>query len=139
VTPDEKKQAAIRLQRALDAGDRDAVDELLHEDFEFLSMERAETWSVDGETVSSTLDKAQYLEFGVPACQKVTRGGMKFTFELAACEGDHVFLLGDSHAISHNGKPYENCYCWYLRFSGDKIIHKREYRDTHLSRMVIFD
>lgn len=139
MTPEAKKEAVVRLQKALDAGDRDTVAALLHDDYEFLSMEVADEWQENGKTFSGRLNKAQYLEFGVPACQRVTRGGMNFTFELAACDGDHVFLLGNSNAIGHNGKPYNNVYCWYFRFEGDKIIHKREYRDTHHSRLVLFD
>ncbi len=138
MTAEEKKEAVIRLQKALDAGDRETVAELLHEDFEMRQMEIPDP-NDSGNPAPNTMDKAAYLEFGVPSCQRVTRGGMNFTFELAACDGDHVFLLGNSHAIGHNGRPYNNVYNWYFRFSGDKIIHKREYRDTHHSRVVLFE
>ena len=139
MTAEEKKEAVVRLQKALAAGDRDTVAALLHDDFEMRQMEVPDSSDENSNPAPNTMDKAGYLEFGVPACQRVTRGGMNFTFETVACDGDHVFLLGNSHAIGHNGKPYNNVYCWYFRFSGDKIIHKREYRDTHHSRVVLFD
>lgn len=139
LTDEQKKQMCIDFQMACDAGDAATIEAMLADDFTFESMERDLNWTVKGQTVSRTLDKAQYLEHGATACQRVTKDGMHFTIELAICDGPHVILLGDSHAISHNGKPYNNCYCWYYRFDGDKINHKREYRDTHLSRIAIFD
>jgi ketosteroid isomerase-like protein len=140
MTPDEQKQKAVELLEACEHNDVPTAERLLADDFVYENMERmAAAWSVNGQEVSNRLDRATFIQFGVPANKTVTKDGMHFKYDLLISEGPHVAIFGESDAIAHNGKRYANCYCWFFRFSGDKISLLREYRDTYLSRAVLFD
>jgi ketosteroid isomerase-like protein len=137
---EEKKEMARQLLGACDRGDGEAAARLINDDFTFRFMEHAETWTVDGQEVSTTLDRDTFLDYGISSADQVTRDGkFGFAFDLAVCEGDHVMILGTSDTHSHKGKPYRNSYVWYVRFSGDGISEMREYCDTKLAHDVLFD
>jgi len=140
MTPDERKEKAKQLLKACDVGDGETAARLINDDFTFQFMEKAETWTVDGQEVSTTLDKATFLNYGVSAAENVTKDKrLNFSFDLAVNEGDHVMILGKSDALSLKGKPYQNNYVWYLRFTGDGISELREYCDTKHAHDVLFD
>jgi ketosteroid isomerase-like protein len=140
MTPDERKETARQLLKACDMGDGEAAAKLINDDFTFQFMEKADTWIVDGQEVSTRLDKATFLNYGISAAEQVTRDKrLNFSFDLAVGEGDHVMILGKSDAISLKGKPYQNNYVWYLRFTGDGISELREYCDTKHAHDVLFD
>jgi ketosteroid isomerase-like protein len=140
MTPEEQKKAAVELLEACEHDDVPTAERLLAPDFVYENMEpSAAAWSVNGQEVSNRLDRDTFIKFGVPANKTVTRDGMHFRYDLLMSEGPHVAIFGGSDAIAHNGKPYANCYCWFFRFSGDRISLLREYRDTYLSRAVLFD
>lgn len=138
--PEEQKEKAKQLLKACDAGDADAAAALIADDFTFQFMEKADSWMVDGQEVSTKLDRATFLNYGVSAAENVTLDKvLNFSFELAVSDGPHVMILGQSNAKSLKGKPYNNNYCWYLRFSGDRISELREYCDTKHAHDVLFD
>lgn len=136
---EDMKDRARQLLKACDAGDGDAAEALISDDFTFRFMEQAESWSVDGQEVSTTLDRGTFLQYGVTAAAAVTQDKLNFAFDLAVCEGPHVMVLGTSNALSLKGEPYKNNYCWYVRFDGDRISMLREYCDTKHARDVLFD
>jgi len=137
---DERKQKARQLLKACDVGDGEAAAKLINDDFTFRFMEKAETWTVDGKEVSTTLDKATFLNYGVSAAENVTKDKLlNLSFDLTVGEGDHVMILGKSDALSLKGKPYQNNYVWYLRFTGNGISELREYCDTKHAHDVLFD
>jgi len=136
----ERKDKAKELLRACDLGDAEAAATLINDDFTFQFMEKAETWTVDGQEVSTKLDKATFLQYGLGAADQVTSNKrFNFGFDLAVNEGDHVMILGTSDAVSLKGDPYRNNYVWYVRFSGDNISELREYTDTKHAHDVLFD
>lgn len=139
MTSDDKKQAATDLLMACAAADRETVAALIHDDFHFQFMENAESWSADGQEFSTRLDKDTFLEHGVVICDQVTQDGMRFTVNVALCDGDYVALFGESSATSLSGKPYNNTYCWRFIFKGDKVVDMQEYCDTRHAREVLFD
>lgn len=140
MTPGERKDKAKQLLRACDAGDADAAALLLNEDFTFRFMENAETWTVDGQEVSTTLDRTTFLTYGITSAEQVTSDKkFGFGFDLAVSEGDHVMILGTSDTHSLKGDPYRNNYVWYVRFTGDGISEMREYCDTKHAHDVLFD
>jgi len=136
---DEQKERARRLLKACDDGDREKAEALIADDFTFQFMEKADSWAVDGEVVSTKLDKQTFLVHGVGAAAQVTQDKLNFSFDLAVSEGPHVMILGQSNAKSLKGKPYNNNYCWYVRFTGDRISELREYCDTKHAHDVLFD
>lgn len=135
-----RKQMAQQLLRACDIGDAPAAAGLINDDFTFRFMEQADSWTVDGQEVPTSLDKAAFLNHGLGAAEQVTSSKrFNFGFDLAVCEGDHVMILGTSDALSLKGDPYRNNYVWYVRFCGDGISEMREYCDTRHAHDVLFD
>ena len=136
---DERKQLAIELLMACDKGDPETVDRLTNDDFHFQFMEKAASWSAEGQEVSTRLDKLNFLKFGVGAAKQVTRDGFHFKVDQAICEGNVVALFGTSNATSHKGKPYRNNYCWKITFAGDRVSEFLEFTDTHHAHEVLFE
>lgn len=140
MTSEERKETARKLLRACDVGDAATAEALINEDFTFQFMEKADSWTVDGQEVSTRLDKPTFLAYGLSAADQVTSNKrFNFGFDLAVCEGDHVMILGTSDAVSLKGAPYRNNYVWYVRFAGDGISELREYCDTKHAHDVLFD
>ncbi|MFV8816801.1 nuclear transport factor 2 family protein [Haliea sp. E17] len=138
MTIEQRKQNAVKMLHASARGDADAVRELINDDFQFRFMQQADSWSADGEEMSAALDKENYLAYGVPVAKQITRDGMHFTEELILADGDYIVVFGHSNAVSLKGQPYNNNYCWRMRFSGDRISELYEYCDTHLAHEVLF-
>jgi len=137
---DERKDKAMQLLKACDMGDGEAASALINDDFTFRFMENAETWTVDGQEVSTTLDRTTFLTYGITSAEQVTSDKkFGFAFDLAVSEGDHVMILGTSDTHSLKGDPYRNNYVWYVRFTGDGISEMREYCDTKHAHDVLFD
>jgi len=136
---DQMKDHATRLLMASASGDVETVRPLINEDFTFRFMQKAESWSADGKETSATLDKENYLAYGVPVSKQITQNGMHFTVELILVDGDWVAIFGQSNATSLKGKPYNNNYCWRMRFSGEGVSEFREYCDTHHAYEVLFE
>ena len=134
---DEKKKTAFEFVLKSEANDRAAIERLISDDFICEIMEVDAAWQLGDKTMGGTMTRDQYLDYGMPAMKQLFKDGMRFTCELAICDGPHVVILGRSEATANNGNKYNNLYSWYFRFSGDTICLIREYRDTHHSRVVI--
>lgn len=139
MTDEVKKDMAARLLHASAGGDVEGVRAVINPDFTFRFMQKAESWSADGIETSATLDHDNYLAYGVPVSRQITRDGMHFTIELYVLDGDWMAVFGHSNATSLKGKPYNNNYCWRLRFSGNGVSELREYCDTHHAYEVLFE
>jgi len=139
MTREEMKDRAVKLLHATARGDVVMVRQLITDDFHFQFMQKASTWSADGREISAKLDKDNYLAYGVPVSNQITRDGMHFTVELVLVDEPYVVIFGHSNATSLKGKPYNNTYCWRMRFSGDGISDFQEYCDTHHAYEVLFE
>jgi hypothetical protein len=45
-------------------------------------------------------------------------------------DGDIVAVQWHGSGETHSGKPYNNQYCWVLRFAGERIVEITSYLDT---------
>jgi ketosteroid isomerase-like protein len=133
------KETAARLLHASASGDVETVRAVINADFHFQFMQKANSWSADGKEVSARLDHDNYLAYGVPVSNRITRDGMHFTVELILVDEPYVVIFGHSNAVSLKGKSYNNNYCWRMRFSGDKVSDFQEYCDTHHAYEVLFE
>lgn len=135
---DERKAIAWAFLEAVDRGDQAAVRAMLAEDFLWESVEAA-TVRIDGRAMPHTLDRDAFVTVAVPAVAAITRDGLHFSEEFSIGEGSRLAIFGRSNAATRDGRPYANIYCWYFEFAGDRISRHREYRDTHMSRAMLFD
>ena len=135
---EDRKAVAVKLLHASASGDVETVRPLITDDFHFQFMQKAASWSADGQEVSARLDKENYLAHGVPVSKQITRDGMHFTVELILEDDPYVVVFGHSNATSLKGRPYNNNYCWRMRFSGNAVSDFQEYCDTHHAYEVLF-
>ena len=47
-------------------------------------------------------------------------------------DGEHVVVEHTGKSVTHDGRPYENRYCWVCRFREGALVELREYMDTQL-------
>jgi ketosteroid isomerase-like protein len=134
-----QKKIAVELLHASESCDAAKAAALINPDFHFQFMEKAASWSVDGQVVSTRLDKETFLKYGVTAVKNVTKDGMHFKVHVSIAEGPYVALFGESHATSNKGKPYNNNYCWRFKFSHGKVSEFLEFCDTHHAHEVLFE
>jgi ketosteroid isomerase-like protein len=52
-------------------------------------------------------------------------------------EGDGAAVEMESLSTALNGKPFDNRYCWIVRFSGETIVEVRAYLDSALVQRLI--
>jgi ketosteroid isomerase-like protein len=136
---EEMEAHAVKLLHATARGDVETVRGLINDDFQFQFMQKAASWSADGREVSAKLDRDSYLAFGVPVSNQITRDGMHFTVDVVLVDDPYVAVFGRSNATSLKGKPYNNTYCWRMRFSNEGVSDFQEYCDTHHAYEVLFE
>jgi ketosteroid isomerase-like protein len=131
MTSAEQKETVLNFIKAIGASDVSVMVPMLTDDFEFEVMARMPA-------MPSIIKKADLLgDFG-KTMKQMFPNGLKMTFGTVICEGPHVAVQAESHAVAGNGKPYNNRYHFYALFRGDKIALFREYNDTNHAREVFF-
>ncbi len=136
MTGDEKKQRAIEFLGLCETGQVDRIAPMITDDYHFESMKRANPPGQEGKPLQNLVDRRAFLDF-VPGVISRTQAGLNLTVDLAMADGDDVALFGNSNAVTLKGKTYSNTYCWFFRFTGDKISLFREYCDFHLVHTVL--
>jgi len=51
--------------------------------------------------------------------------------------GDYAVVEMTSTSVAHNGRPYNNQYCWVLRFDGGVVAEVRAYLDSFLVKQIL--
>ena len=64
------------------------------------------------------------------------KAGIRMEVQLLIAEGDYVVSQSSGTAETHDGRPYNNSYCWILRLQDGKIAELKEYMDTELATSV---
>jgi ketosteroid isomerase-like protein len=57
---------------------------------------------------------------------------LRFEVGSVTVEGDRVAIEARGHATLRSGVPYDNTYCFVLRFAGERVVELTEYLDTAL-------
>jgi len=91
-------------------------------------------WTVIGSTpVSGTYtSKAAFLEGAVGPLTGRLDGPLRATVTAVLADGDHVVLQWEGTAASRAGRPYDQTYCWVMRFGAGTIREVTAYLDTDL-------
>ena len=58
---------------------------------------------------------------------KIIPTGMRFAVHSVTAEGDRVVCEAEGNAVTNEGKPYCNQYCFVFTFAGGKIRQVNEY------------
>jgi ketosteroid isomerase-like protein len=68
---------------------------------------------------------------------RLLSGPMTQTARRFVAEGDIVVVECRGHAVTKEGRPYENSYCWVCRLEYGKLKELTEYMDTDLAVRVL--
>lgn len=83
--------------------------------------------------VSGTMRGTQQLfERGIQPLTSALATPLAIRIDRLVADGDVVTLQGEGTSTLRSGAPYDNTYCFVLRFEGDRIAEVTEYIDTHL-------
>ncbi|MBY8860394.1 nuclear transport factor 2 family protein [Nocardia sp. CA2R105] len=123
-TPEQNIEITNRFAEAFSTGDVDTLLELL--------SDQAVYWVAGGiEGLSGNYDKNAFGELirGVKDAYK--QGALKITPTAAIAQGDKVAVEADSFAELTDGRIYSNQYHFLFQICDGKILHVKEYMDTH--------
>ncbi|HUY28207.1 MAG TPA: nuclear transport factor 2 family protein [Candidatus Binataceae bacterium] len=98
----------------------------------FANMADNISWLVPGNmpgTSGVKKGKDQILEF-MSGVGKVFPEGLTSEFQRVYCDGDTVIVEMTNRGKAHNGKSYQNEYCFIFEIEAGKIRRIREYVDT---------
>ena len=69
--------------------------------------------------------------------EPLMRAGMRLIVEHVLVDGDWAVVELRSEATTKSGKPFENCYCWVMRFENGLVTQVRAYLDSALVRDLV--
>jgi uncharacterized protein len=99
-------------------------------------------WTVIGTTpVSGTYTSKQaFTDGAVGGLTKRLKGPIMATIRNVLADGDHVVLQWEGNTSSRStGAPYQQTYCWVLRFGDGQIREVTAYLDTELVSAMFKD
>jgi len=91
-------------------------------------------WTVIGTTpISGTYTSKQaFLDAAVGGLMARLEGPIMASVRNVLADGDHVVLQWEGRTRARTGRPYEQTYCWVLRFGEGRIREVTAYLDTEL-------
>jgi len=98
-------------------------------------------WTVIGTTpVSGTYQsKAEFSKGALAGLSARLEGPIMARVRNVLADGDHVILQWEGSTKSRTGKPYEQTYCWVMRFGDGQIREVTAYLDTELVSAMFED
>lgn len=82
-------------------------------------------------------NKKTFLNRALGEVRKRLRGAWVLKIRNMVFSGDTVVVEMESLSTALNGKPFNNTYCWILRFEGNKVVEVRAYVDSALVQKLI--
>lgn len=114
------------------AGELSAAYAMIHDDVAW--------WSAGGENLafSGTLSKSVFVD-SMNGMDQIFAERPTLTPRSMVAEGDRVAVELAGHAVTKDGRDYDNLYHIQLTFKDDRIIAAREYHDTLYAKIVLID
>ena len=130
MTAEQNKELATRTLTSLLKGDVDAT---------LANMSDEISWVVPGNLPVSGLKKGKAAVAGfVKGVKQGFPGGLVPEMRKVHADGDTVIVELTNRGKAHNGKDYENEYCFIFEIEGGKIRRMREYVDTQRVKDILF-
>lgn len=63
----------------------------------------------------------------IAAFDQMVPGGLNFTIHSVTAEGERVIVEAEGNAVTSQGTPYRNHYCFVFTLAGGKIVQVNEY------------
>ena len=81
--------------------------------------------------------KSDLLSHTFARLDKILKEGVVLRVTNLLVDGDSAAVEMESLSTALNGKPFDNTYCWIVRFSNGTIVEIRAYLDSALVRRLI--
>lgn len=96
-------------------------------------------WTVMGThpLAGEYISKEDFLNHTYRRLNKLLKDGVILAVNNILVDGDYAVVEMKSLSTAINGKPFNNTYCWIVKFNGDIIIRVRAYVDSFLVQQLI--
>ena len=81
--------------------------------------------------------KEDFLSHTFRRLNKILKDGVILKVKGTILQGDKAVVEMESLSTARNGKPFNNTYCWVLRFEEDIIVEVKAYVDSALVQRLI--
>ncbi|HEX2109423.1 MAG TPA: nuclear transport factor 2 family protein [Rubrobacteraceae bacterium] len=81
--------------------------------------------------------KADFLAHTFARLDKILKEGVVLRVTNILVDGDSAAVEMESLSTALDGKPFDNTYCWVVRFSEGTIVEVRAYLDSALVQRLI--
>jgi ketosteroid isomerase-like protein len=81
--------------------------------------------------------KSSFLAHTFARLNKILKEGVVLRVTNILVDGDSAVVEMESLSTALNGKPFDNRYCWIVRFSNGTIVEVRAYLDSALVQRLI--
>ena len=123
------KQTALRFVEAMGANDPHTAGDCMAPDGVAIAM--------GGSRFAGERSRRMIVD-GIEAFKQLVPDGLRFTIRSVTAEGDRVAVEGEGNAVTSDGKPYRNQYCWVFTMESGKIKRVHEYFCTKLADDVLW-
>jgi ketosteroid isomerase-like protein len=74
----------------------------------------------------------------IEAFKKIIPTGLRYRISSVTAEGDRVVVQAEGDAVTHDGKPYCNEYCFVSTVKNGKVVRVDEYFCTKMADEVLW-
>jgi ketosteroid isomerase-like protein len=129
---EENKRLTTEFFGNVSKADLPAAYALIHDDVAW--------WSAGGDNLifSGTLTKSVFID-SMNGMSGIFSEGPILVPQSMVAEGDRVAVELAGHAVTKDGRVYDNLYHIQLTFRDGRIIAAREYHDTLYAKIVLVD
>ena len=126
---EQNKQVALRFIQAMSTNDARAA---------------AETLAPDGVAVTKGYSKfagtrsADLVIAAIESFSSLFPDGLGLTVNTVLADGDRVVVEAEGHAVTGDGKPYANQYCFVVTLRDGKIVQFNEYLCSALAEAQLW-
>ncbi len=69
--------------------------------------------------------------------ERIMKGGIVLKVNHVIVSGDEAAVEMESLSVARNGRPFNNTYCWVVRFLEGEIVEVRAYVDSAMVQLVL--
>ena len=115
-------------------------EHLRHEPGRFFEKVREDVhWTVLGThpLAGEYFSKEDFLDHTFRRLNRVLKEGVILAIRNILVDGDYAAVELQALSTANNGKPFNNTYCWIVKFDRDMITEVRAYLDSALVRTLM--
>lgn len=126
---EQNKQVALRFMQAMGSNDPETAAACLSPDAKAIAK---------GFGKFAGVRPAQTMVGMIDAFKRMIPTGLRFDIKSVTAEGDRVVVEAEGNAVTSQGKPYCNQYCFIFTLADGKIVQMNEYFCHVLANEVLW-